>query len=87
MMFRSSMREGSGGTGAGGEDNLAATQVLEIEVPDSYIVLLRLLLYLYSGMVGMGNNDLLVEDLVAAGQYMSGCARSTLRLFAFVLFL
>ena len=38
-------------------------------MPDSYVGLLRLLLYVYSGALADSNTDALLEDLVAADRY------------------
>ena len=44
-------------------------KIVDIVVPDSYVGLLRLLLYVYSGALADSNTDALLEDLVAADRY------------------
>ena len=63
-MFRSA--GGAGGRGKG---------VVEVQVPDSYVSLLRLLVFIYCGQCGEGSADALLEDLLSADRYARGRAK------------
>jgi len=63
--------EGSRGSSrsSGSKSRRRHRNVTEIVVPDTYVGLLRLLLYIYSGNLADGNSDALLEDLMAADRY------------------
>jgi alpha-tubulin suppressor-like RCC1 family protein len=59
-MFRSSMAE---------SETQRMTGMAEVVVPDSHVVMLRILLYVYSGAVAATSDQALMEDMVAADRY------------------
>ncbi|GMH56388.1 hypothetical protein TL16_g02122 [Triparma laevis f. inornata] len=56
-MFRSGGLDGNRG------------EVVEVQVPDSYVGLLRVLVWIYCGNLAESNSDALLEDMLAADRY------------------
>ncbi|CAM9154068.1 unnamed protein product [Discosporangium mesarthrocarpum] len=79
-MFRSGMLEDRSGS----DRNGCGRGIVEVVVPDTYSGLLRLLLFLYSGVLPDCNSDAVLIDLVAADRYrledMKRLCQSMLRL-------
>ena len=68
MMFNSGMSESIAVAGTDDvEDGPPA--VVDIVVPDSFVGLLRLLIYLYTDILPDGSDGALLEDLMSADRY------------------
>jgi hypothetical protein len=64
-MFGSGMAESS----AVNEDSVSGGGMVDIVVPDSFVGLLRFLIYLYTDILPDGSDGALLEDLMSADRY------------------
>jgi len=71
----SSDRRGGGDDDDEDEETSAGPGVLEIVVPDSYVGMLRVLLWVYTGKLEEGNFDSVLEDLIAADRFQLLCMK------------
>jgi hypothetical protein len=65
IMFGSGMAESS----AVNEDSVSGGGMVDIVVPDSFVGLLRFLIYLYTDILPDGSDGALLEDLMSADRY------------------
>ena len=57
------------------DEESAGPSVLEVVVPDSYVGMLRVLLWVYTGKLEEGNFDSVLEDLIAADRFQLLCMK------------